>query len=221
MRCVAVALSVLIAGVFTVASGQSQKSKNPSKNPYENYNEDFFMDMDFEPNLATPEVPKQASGAVKAYVLNVAKNYRGAGNVDLLRDGEVMLVTIPTDRLFLPNDSLLMEDTEPILAPLLNPVKDPMMFKLVIAVHTDDTGSEFYRDELSTSRLNSIYDWLMTKFDEGQIVQELIIIPYSMGSDMPLTDNDTRKHRSENRRLEFYYVPGPKLIEMASKGLLK
>ena len=69
-------------------------------------------------------------------------------------------------------------------------MKNPMMYKIVLAVHTDDTGSELYRDELSTSRLNSVYDWFMLAVESGQIQENLIIIPFAMSSTMPLADNN-------------------------------
>lgn len=189
---------------------------------YKNYDEEYFMDLDFDRNLELPEVPSKLSSSIQKEIRKTAENYQGIGsNVDLMRNGEVMIVTIPTDRLFLPNDTILSSDASSLLNPLLKPITDPFLFKLVIAVHTDDTGSDFYRNELSTARLNSIYDWFINKIDAGEIDESLVIIPFAMGSEMPITDNDSRKHRSENRRLEVYYIPGPKMLEMASKGLLK
>ena len=95
------------------------------------------------------------------------------------------------------------------------------MYKIVVALHTDDTGSEGYRQNLSTSRIYSVYDWLMDEIDEGKISEDIVIVPYAMGSNMPLVSNDTRKNRKENRRLEFYFIPGPKLIENALNKKLK
>ena len=199
-------------------SNKSKKSKD--NNPYLNYSEEVFMDMDFEPNLTTPIVPEKAKEALKKSVLDTAKKLHVAGNIDLMRDDEVIAVTIHTDRLFYPNDTILTDDADAILRPLLTPIEDPMMFKVVIAVHTDDTGSELYREYLSISRLNSVYDWFMNQIEKGHLNENLIIIPFSMASLMPLQPNDSRKKRSENRRLEIYYVPGPKLIDLANKGLL-
>lgn len=212
-----ICILIIFSPIFIYSQIKNSKNKGWLQDIYQNYNEETFMDMDFEPNLATPVVPTKYHNSLSDYILKLAKEYQGYGNVDILRDGEVMLVTIPTDRLFLPNDTVLSDDAEKYLLPILNPIEDPMMFKLVIAMHTDDTGSELYREELSTSRLNSIYDWFMIKIDEGKLNENILIIPFSMGADMPLGPNTSRKNRSENRRLEVYYIPGPKLIESMSQ----
>ncbi|MCM1483372.1 MAG: OmpA family protein [Muribaculaceae bacterium] len=190
-------------------------------NPYPDYNEEIFMDMDFEPNLATPSVGKQEKKAVARYVKSVAETYKKKYRVDLMREGEVMVITIPTDDLFLPNDTLITRRGFQLLTPLLEPMKQPYMFKVVYAIHTDDTGSDSYREALSSARVASVYDWLMDMIDQAQISEDLVIIPYSMASSDPLESNDTREGRRQNRRLEFYFVPGPQMIEKASKKQLK
>lgn len=69
---------------------------------------------------------------------------------------------------------------------------------------------------LSHERNNSLYDWLLDNISEDQIV-----IPYEFGDTEPMVPNDTRDGRAENRRVEFYLIPGPKMITLAHKGLLK
>ena len=165
--------------------------------PYPDYLEETFMDMDFEPNILTPNVP------------------------DEVKKSDVILVTIPTDDLFLPNDTLLSTYASRSLDKLLPMMRDPYMYKVMIAMHTDDTGSEYYREQLSLARLNSIYDWMLDKIDEGRIPEEIVIIPFSLGSNEPLKSNDTRKNRRENRRLEVYFIPGPRMIEEARRGTLR
>lgn len=216
IRIAIAAVSVMLLAATSVSA------KNPKGyvDPYKNYSEEIFMDMDFEPNIASPAVPEKVHGAVAKKVRETAKQLRGKATVELLRNDEVFVVTIPTDRLFLPNDTLLSEEAGAQLATILGPMKDPMMYKIVLAMHTDDTGSELYRDELSSSRLNSVYDWLMMQMENGYINEQLIIIPFSMSGVMPLVDNSTRANRSRNRRLEVYFIPGPKLIDMAWKGEL-
>lgn len=178
------------------------------------------MDMDFEANLASPYVPDQTRKEVTRYQRRLAERFKNAYTVDLMREGEVVVVTVPTDQLFLPNDTLFANEAVRTLAPLLAPMKDPYMYKIVIAVHTDDTGSESYRDHLSSERIRTVYDWLMDEIDRGTLSEDLVIVPYSMGSTMPLELNDTRKHRRENRRLEIYFIPGPEMISKAADGTL-
>ena len=181
------------------------------------------MDMDYEPNLATPVVPKSDKQAVRNYVKKVASDMMRHYIIDLMRSDEVFVVSIPTDDLFLPNDTLLSPYAQKRLDPLLKFMssQDPNMYKIVYSVHTDDTGSTQYQEDLSHARSNSVYDWLMDQIDNGVISEDQIIIPYAFGSDDPLQPNDTMKHRAENRRLDVVFIPGPKMIEMAHQGVLK
>lgn len=191
--------------------------------PYAGYLEEVFMDMDYEPNVATPVVPKAEKAAVRAYVKKMASSLVKDYVIDLMRNDEVFVVSIPTDDIFLPNDTLLSPYAAKRLDPLLKFMgrQNPMMFKVVYGVHTDDTGSTQYQEDLSHARSNSVYDWLLDNIDSGVLSEDLIIIPFAFGSDDPLQPNDTMKHRAENRRLDMIFIPGPLMIEQAHNGILK
>ena len=215
IRCVTFAVTAAVAVTFC-ADASAKKTSKVTIDPYQDYNEDLFMDMDFEPNLATPIVDPTLHAPLIKLVRKTAESLRGKNvTVDLMREGEVIVLSIPSDRLFLPNDTLFGPDAQAALAPLSKVLQDPMLFKVVLAMHTDNTGSEEYLEYLSSARLNSVNDWFLTCMDNGVLSEQLIIIPYSMAASMPVTDNLTHAHRSENRRLEIYLVPGPKLIEEA------
>lgn len=211
----AAATAVVLALCIPLTAGAQQTD------PYPDYHEETFMDMDFEPNILTPKVPDAAKKSVAAYQTKIAQQLMADNIVDIMRDDDVILVTIPTDDLFLPNDTLLSTYASRSLDKLLPMMRDPYMYKVMIAMHTDDTGSEYYREQLSLARLNSIYDWMLDKIDEGRIPEEIVIIPFSLGSNEPIKSNDTRKNRRENRRLEVYFIPGPRMIEKAQRGTLK
>ncbi|MDE5690181.1 MAG: hypothetical protein K2I38_05760, partial [Duncaniella sp.] len=72
-----------------------------------------------------------------------------------------------------------------------------------------------YNMRLSHERNNSIYDWMLDNINE-----DLIVIPYEMGDTDPVAANDTRDGRRENRRVEIFMIPGPKMITLARKGQL-
>ena len=211
---------ILITTLF-IATGINAVAEVFYTDPYEGFNVETFMDMDFEPNLATPLVPDKEKAAVRRYMSAVAKGLRGQFSVDLMRDGEVIVVTIPTDNLFLPNDTLLNESAEQIIKPLFSLMTDPMKYKIVAAVHTDDTGNALYHERLSTARLYSIYDLFLDMIDTGNISPDIVLIPYAMGADDPVEENDTWRHRAANRRLELFFIPGPSLIEQAHKETLE
>lgn len=189
--------------------------------PYDGYSEETFMDMDLEPNIATPVVPDDEKATVAAFVEQLAQKMNNKAYVtELMREGEVMVMTFQSDKLFMPNDTLLTDDADKLLKPLFKLMKTPDLFKVVITVHTDDTGSDYYREQLSTSRLYSIYEYLLTEADDGKFDADIIIIPFALGSNDPVEDNDTRRGRAANRRVEFYFVPGPGIIKAAHEGTL-
>lgn len=207
----------LFSSLLLLALGATLMAKGGSSDPYKGYEESVFMDMDLEQNLLTPEVGKEGHAAVKKYMnrLGTTLNKKGY-TVDMMRDDEVVAVIIPTDELFLPNDTLLSPQGPAKLTPIVTLLNDPEMFKVVYTVHTDNTGSAMYKQWLARERNNSVYDWMIDQVDEAQIV-----IPYEMADSDPLEPNTSRKGRAANRRVEIYLIPGPKMITQARKGLLK
>lgn len=193
------------------------RAKDKYIDPYKDYDETLFMDMDLEQNLLTPIVGQGEHAAISRHMKNIGQSMVKKGYiVDMMRDDEIVLVTIPTDDLFLPNDTLLSPSAPAKFGPVIALLRDPEMYKVVYAVHTDNTGSAKYNSYLSHQRNNSIYDWLLT-----QVSEDLIVIPYEMGDSDPVEPNDSRNGRAANRRVEIYLIPGPKMITNAHKGLLK
>lgn len=200
--------------MISVAS--TATAKDVFTDPYKNYDETIFMDMELNDNILTPNVGKNEHSSVKHYMSRMAQELARRYTVDLMRNDEVILVTIPTDELFLPNDTLLSTSASTRLTPLMNMLKDPEMYKVVYAIHTDNTGSTQYNMFLSHERNNSLYDWML-----NHISEDLIVIPYEFGDTEPISPNNTMDGRAENRRIEFYLIPGPKMITLAHKGILK
>ncbi len=186
--------------------------------PYKDYDEFLFFDLTLEQNVETPVVGKKERRSVRDYMSRVKDQLKGTYTLDLTRDEEVVIVSIPTDDLFLPNDTLLTPYGEKRLRPLLPYLQDPMMFKVVYTINTDDSGSANYLEHLSEARNNTIYGWLLS---DKRIPDDLIVIPFSMASDDPLLPNDSRANRAVNRRLDIYLIPGPKMIQLAHDGKLK
>ncbi|MCM1356495.1 MAG: OmpA family protein [Staphylococcus sp.] len=208
-------LASLVSAILALPSAIMAKSDD--NNPYKGYDETVYMDMELEENLRTPEVGKPEHAAIKGYMTRLGRDLAKRNYiVDLMRNDEVILVTLPSDDIFLPNDTLLSPSAPKKMESILALCSDPYMFKVVYAVHTDNTGSPKYNMDLSHQRNNSIYDWMLDVVSE-----DLIVIPYEFGDTDPLVPNDSRKGRSENRRIEIFLVPGPKMIEQAQKGLLK
>lgn len=209
-------LSILLASLLIPAAIQL-RAKDKYTDPYKGYDETLYMDMDLEQNILTPEVATSEHAAISRYMKNVGQAMAKKGYiVDMMRDDEVVLVTIPTDDIFLPNDTLLTPSAPAKFGPVIALLRDPEMYKVVYAVHTDNTGSTKYNSDLAHQRNNSIYDWMLT-----QVSEDLIVIPYEMGDSDPVEPNDSRDGRAANRRVEIYLIPGPKMITNAHKGVLR
>lgn len=168
------------------------------------------MELSIDDNLLTPEIPKKQLEAAKETIKALATNLRNAGlTTDTSeRDGLVLMVTVPVSDLFEANDTELSSKASQTLKQLQQHLRTPDKYKLLIAVHSDDTGSEEYLNELTELRAEAILQWLANKgIPTGGIVT------YGLGYDEPLSTRPGRQQRARNRRVEFYFVPGPILIE--------
>lgn len=167
-----------------------------------------LSELSLQENLYSPEVPKKQQAYIKEYMLREARSLQKLGyKIETMRQGEVVIATIPASKLFAPNDSTLIHEAEGELKNFLPYFRVPGRFKVILAMHSDDTGSEPYLYDLTEKRIVSLYDY----FDEHAKQTELLM-GYPMGPSEPLAPNDSRKNRDTNRRLEIYIVPGPVLI---------
>ena len=162
-----------------------------------------------------PEIKNKLKDAVQDFqykqaVELIKQNYE----VELTRDNEVIIVTIPAERLFASNDTVLAATGPAALKPMLRYLKNPGFYKLLLVMHSDDTGSKAYTVRLTRSRVNAVYDW----FDANGDVD--YIVPYALGSNDPLNANDSMEKRRKNRRLEIYIVPNDVMLEQAKRGAI-
>ncbi len=161
--------------------------------------------------LSTPRVGKKQQAYVRTYMRNVAEAlYREGFEVETMREGEVVIVVIPTDGLFMPNESQLYASAPKTLDKFRKYFVPKGRYKIIFAVHSDNTGSEDYLFTLTEGRVNALLDYYQ---ERGVDIDGVIGFP--MGASEPLTDNSTRAERAENRRLEIYFVPGEELINQA------
>lgn len=136
-------------------------------------------------------------------------------NIETMRSGEVIIITIPTDLLFLPNERTLIDDCDNLLFPIQRYLKTPDFYRVLLVMHTDDTGSETYTDELSLDRVDAVFDWF-----ETHNTNTTYLFPTASGASEPLfgTKNNTVKNRAKNRRLEIYLIPGEEMLRQAKLG---
>lgn len=174
-------------------------------------------DLTFDENLAAPVVTAKAQRAVRSHIKQVSASLaKQFANVELLRDGEVVLVTIPASALFAANDTIVTPSGRKLLGRLASAAKAPTMYKIIVAAHSDDTGDDTYRITLTEARANAVDDCLI----DVSGVENENIVPYGLGSDDPVSENDSMAGRAANRRIEIYIVPEAGLIDRAAKGKL-
>lgn len=140
-------------------------------------------------------------------------NAKNGCTVETYRNKEVLLITIPASALFAPNDTVLRPSASELLSPLKRYLKDPDMYRVLMVMHTDNTGSELYRDRITEERSRAVHDWFVNQGSDTSY-----LFPYAFGDDMPLVENNSMSNREKNRRLEVYLVPGRKMLEQAKKG---
>lgn len=149
----------------------------------------------------------------KTRLLNGKYGPQSGCTVEAFRNKEVLLVTIPAHFLFGPNATELSTGAGEYLAPIRRYLKDPDMYRVMLVMHTDNTGSEPYREKLTIDRVNSVFDWFDNSGSDTSY-----LFSYALGDDMPLRQNDSMENRDKNRRLEIYLLPGTKMIQQARKG---
>ena len=98
------------------------------------------------------------------------------------------------------------------LKPLLAFLKNPGFYKMIMVMHSDNTGSPQYTLDLTRGRVNSVYDWI----EDNASVD--YVVPYALGETSPINDNNSVENRKRNRRLEIYLVPEEVMLEQAKHG---
>lgn len=123
-------------------------------------------------------------------------------DIDVIRDGDRILLNIPNKVTFDVNKSLI----KPGFYDTLNRLSDvfAQYGSTIIEVtgHTDSTGTNDYNQRLSESRAFSVKRYLA---EQGVSYQR--IHTYGMGETQPVADNSTVRGRAENRRVEIELIP--------------
>ncbi|MBD5225186.1 MAG: hypothetical protein HDS68_04355 [Bacteroidales bacterium] len=169
-----------------------------------------LSELTLEETLLLPDVPNKYAGYIKDYMKREAQALQKLGyKVETTRQGEVVIATIPADQLFAPNDTLLLPTAPEVLKSFLPYFRSHGRFKVILVMHSDDTGSNDYLYSLTEKRIVSLYDY----FDE-HAAQTDMLQGYPMADSDPLDGvrNTSREGRKANRRLEIFIVPGPVLI---------
>ena len=179
---------------------------------------DEALDLSVAQNIEKPSVPRKAETYVRTAMDQLRRHLVKNGlDVKTIRDGEVLQVTIPCSSLFGIGSVELKASAVNELRKLSAVVREPHKYKVLVAVHTDDTGDNQYADSISASRANAIDDGLWHIAGE----KDTNVIPYGIGKDEPIVPNTSRNNRERNRRVEIYIIPDIALIEMSGVKIKK
>lgn len=205
-------ISIIFFALTTTGSAASGifRTENTEENLDEMTNAEIMASIDL--GKYAPMIQKfQYNEAIN--LRNGKYNKKSGCNVETLRNREIIIVTIPTDYLFLPNDINLIEGGENYLIPLKRYLKVPDMYRVILVMHTDNTGSDTYTDNLALDRVDAIFEWF-----ENNVADTKYLFPTASGATEPLVPNTSGENRSKNRRLEVYLIPGKKMLEDAKNG---
>lgn len=176
-----------------------------------------IYELSLDDNLELPEITNDKQcDRIQDYQYQVAVALKKSNyDVELMRDEEVVVVTIPASQLFNANDTVLTSVGMSLLKPFVKFLKNPGFYKMLLVMHSDNTGSDKYTLNLTRDRVNAVFDW----FDENASVD--YVVPYALGDTDPVVDNNSMTNRKRNRRLEIYLVPEDGMIAQAKKGKIK
>lgn len=167
------------------------------------------FELNLEQNINTPTVPTKSQAVVKEHIDRLRAFLDRQGfKATKERRGEVLLVTIPCSKLFNANESSLSAQGQALLKKFALPEEASGLYKILVAVHSDDTGEIEYTDNLTADRANAIDDF----FSAENKFAGVSVVPYGIGRDEPLVRNDSVKNRAKNRRVEIYIVPEEELF---------
>lgn len=207
IRRVALAVSLSVM-TCTVVSAQSSLIEQEEAD---------LGDQEFENELRSPMVGPKLRSYVRTYMKSIAESlYHDGFDVETMREGEVVIAVIPTDGLFAPNEVKLMATAHPTLNRFRQFATPDDRFKIVVAVHSDDTGSEEYLYDLTEQRTVAILEYLESiGFNPDNI------IGFPKGNSSPIAESISRANRAKNRRLEIFLVPSEELLIQARASVKK
>ena len=164
----------------------------------------------YDKYTTTPAVEEDAQEYVRNYQLSRAKSIAKAGyNVEMMRHREVVIVIIPTAKLFAPSSTEITGKGARLLREIIPYMGEPGFYRIAIAGYADNTGSPSYCLKRSGEQAAAVAQWL------GKETSGMEIMDFAMGSESPLLPNNTVANRAANRRIEILLIPGEGLLEQA------
>ncbi|PLX92784.1 MAG: hypothetical protein C0619_05140 [Desulfuromonas sp.] len=122
--------------------------------------------------------------------------------VNIVRDGNDLYVTFRSDNQFEVGSFVFNPAAQQDVARLGQVLAQYDKTNILVAGHTDSTGSEELNQTLSERRANAVNNILLA---QGVAADRLSIIGF--GESVPMADNGTVAGRQQNRRVEIKITP--------------
>lgn len=168
--------------------------------------------LTLDDNIATPAVTAKAGAAVARHMEVISKKFSEKKlDTKTIRNNQVVLVTLPADRLFEAGSTALRPGAENTIAYFRQALLHPESYRVVVAVYADDTGDHEYTSALTGARAQAI------KKAIGAVLSNEHVTPnvdyYWFGPERYVSPNNTIANRAKNRRIEIYIIPENHIIE--------
>ena len=122
--------------------------------------------------------------------------------VGVARQGDTLVLRMPSDVTFATNQSSIDSRFLPVLADVARVLNEYDRSMVDVIGHTDASGGDAINQPLSERRASSVASYLI---DNGVIRERLYVAGVS--SRNPIADNGTVEGRSQNRRVEILIRP--------------
>lgn len=129
------------------------------------------------------------------------KRLQGTG-VSVTRQGDNLILNMPGNITFDVDRDEVKASFYEVLNSVAIVLKKYDKTAILIAGHTDSTGTDSYNQQLSQRRAQSVGAYL-----QGQGIQAVRIDAVGYGESQPIASNDTAAGRAANRRVELTLVP--------------
>lgn len=146
-----------------------------------------------------------AGAGIGAYMDQQERKLRertaGTG-VDVIRDGNDLLLRMPSGITFAYDDASIQPQFRPTLDDVAKVLAEYPKTYIDVYGHTDSDGSDAYNQTLSERRATSVADYLTARG-----VQSARIATRGYGETQPIASNATAEGKAQNRRVEIKLSP--------------
>ncbi len=147
-----------------------------------------------------------AGGAIGNYMEKqeaaMRQQLAGVEGANIQRNVDLLTVTFKSDLLFDVNSAALKPGSFDEIQRVASVLNQYPQTNIMIAGHTDSTGTEVYNQQLSERRALAVKNALT-----GQGVSSMRMNTIGYGESQPIADNSTESGRQLNRRVEIRITP--------------